>query len=392
MDIVILAGARTPLAKFGGSFKDISATDLAVFAAQETVRRSGLTPEQVDQIILGNVVQSSPDAIYLARHVGLKVGMNLATPALTVNRLCGSGLQAVIQAAEQILLGESQCVLAGGTENMSQIPYVMPQVRWGYRMGNTQTLDLLTAAMTDSFVNTSMGQSAENLSRRYHIDRHSQDEFAVLSHQRAAKARRSGRLAQEICPVTLPGKKAMTVEHDEHIREDANTAHMAKLSPAFDPQGTVTAGNASGINDGAATLLLTSADAAQQLGVTPMAKIRSWAYVGVEPAYMGIGPVPACQKALAKANLRLSDIDLCEINEAFAVQYLAVEKELGLNRDCTNINGGAIALGHPLGASGARVLITLLQELTLQNKRLGMASLCIGGGQGIAMIIENLRC
>lgn len=390
MELVILHGARTPFGKFGGGLKDLTAVELGTLATQEALKRSQVAPEEADHIIFGNVVQSGPDAIYLARHVGLRSGMKIETPALTVNRLCGSGLQAVINAAQQILLGESRLVVAGGSENMSQIPYVLPNARWGYRMGDSPVMDMMTAALHDSCANISMAETAENLADEYAISREAQDQFALLSQQRAAASIASGRLAKEIVPVALNDKKQTVISQDEHPRA-TTLDKLASLKPSFRKNGSVTAGNASGINDGAAALVVTTAEVAKSLGVEPLALIKGWATVGVPPEKMGIGPVPATQQALLRAGLKLEDIDRFEINEAFAAQYLAVEKALGLDRDKTNVNGGAIALGHPLGASGARVLLSLMLELSEQQQRYGVAALCIGGGQGIAMVIENAR-
>ncbi len=390
MELVIIHGARTPFGKFGGGLKDISAVDLGVLTAKEAMLRSKVDPEQIDHVIFGNVVQSSPDAIYLARHIAMKTGMKVETPGLTINRLCGSGLESVVLAAQQVLLGESRIVLAGGAENMSQIPYVLPNARWGYRMGDNQVRDMMTSALVDSCANVSMAQTAENLAEEYSISREAQDEFAYLSQQRAAAAMASGRLAKEIVPVHLNDKKQTVIDQDEHPRQ-TTLEKLNSLKASFSKNGTVTAGNASGINDGAGAVVVTTAEEAKALGVEPLARIKSWASVGVPPEKMGIGPVPATQKALSRANLSVSDIDLFEVNEAFAAQYLSVEKALGLNRDKVNVNGGAIALGHPLGASGTRVLLTLMLELQAQQKRLGVATLCIGGGQGIAMVIENAQ-
>lgn len=391
MELVILEGVRTPFGKFGGGLKDVTAVDLGVIATTEALRRAQVDPERVDHIIFGNVVQSDPTAIYLSRHVGIKSGLKIETPALNVNRLCGSGLQAVVNAAEQILLGESSIVVAGGAENMSQIPYVLPNARWGYRMGNAPVTDLMTAALYDSCANISMAETAENLAEDYSVSREEQDIFAARSQELAAKAQASGRLAKEIVPVALKDKKQTLIEHDEHLRPDSTVEKLAALKASFKKNGTVTAGNASGINDGAAAMVVTTDEVARELGVTPLARIRSWASVGVDPARMGIGPAPAIRKALQRAGLSLAEMDLIEVNEAFAAQYLAVEKELGLDRAKANVNGGAIAIGHPLGASGARVLLTLMLELIERQQRYGVASLCIGGGQGIAMVIENGR-
>lgn len=390
MELVIIDGARTPFGKFGGGLKDVSSVQLGVLAAEEAIRRSGVNKEEIDHVVFGNVVQAGADAPYLARHIGIRSGIPIETPALTVNRLCGSGLQAVVNAAQQILLGESRLVLAGGSENMSQIPYVLPNARWGYRMGDHKAVDMMTAALVDSCAQVAMSDTAENLAEEYGISREAQDEYAFRSQQAAAKAIASGRMAKEIVSVELNDKRQTVISQDEHPRE-TTLEKLSSLKASFRKNGTVTAGNASGINDGAAALMVTTAQAAKEMGVDPIARIKSWASVGVPPEKMGIGPAPAIEKALQRANLKLSDLDIIEVNEAFAAQYLAVEKALGLDRDKVNVNGGAIALGHPLGASGARVLLTAMYEMLEQQKRYGVASLCIGGGQGIAMIVENAR-
>ncbi|MBT9548945.1 MAG: acetyl-CoA C-acetyltransferase [Candidatus Sericytochromatia bacterium] len=388
-EVVIIQGARTPFGRFGGGLKDVSAIQLGVAALKAALQRSQIDAAQVEQIIMGNVVQSGPDPIYLARHIGLFSGMPVEAPALTVNRLCGSGLESVVQAAQLIQLGEAEIVAAGGSENMSQIPYVMPDARWGYRMGHSQVIDLMTASLIDGCTGQGMAITAENLAEKYSISREEQDAFSVRSQQLAGQAQASGRLAQEIVPVELKDKKQTVIEHDEHLRPETTVEQLGKLKAAFKAGGSVTAGNASGINDGAAALIVTSAEKAAALGVKPLARIKSWASVGVPPEIMGFGPVPASRKALEKAGLNIDQIDVVEINEAFAAQYLAVEKALELDRSKVNLNGGAIALGHPLGASGARVLLSAMYELHNRQLRYGLVSLCIGGGQGIAMVIEN---
>ncbi|PIQ26089.1 acetyl-CoA C-acyltransferase [bacterium (Candidatus Blackallbacteria) CG17_big_fil_post_rev_8_21_14_2_50_48_46] len=388
-EIVILQGARTPFGRFGGGLKDVPAIQLGVTAVKEALLRSQVEAAQVDHIVMGNVVQSGPDPIYLARHVGIYSGMPIESPALTVNRLCGSGLEAVVQAAHLIQMDEAEIVVSGGTENMSQIPYVMPQARWGYRMGNSQVLDLMTTSLIDGYTGQGMAITAENLAEKYEISREAQDQFSVRSQQLAGQAQQSGRLAKEIVPVALNDKKQTVIEHDEHMRPETTLEQLAKLKPAFKAGGSVTAGNASGINDGAAAVIVTSADKAAQMGVKPLARIKSWASAGVPPEIMGFGPVPASRKALERAGLTIDQMDIVEINEAFAAQYLAVEKALELNRDKVNVNGGAIAIGHPLGASGARVLLSAMLELQARQQRYALVSLCIGGGQGIAMVIEN---
>ncbi|SDQ89788.1 acetyl-CoA C-acetyltransferase [Virgibacillus subterraneus] len=388
-DVYILEGARTPFGTFGGGLKDSDPTDLGVTASKEAIRRSGISPEDINLTVMGNVIHSSKNAPYLSRHVALKTGIPHASPALAVNRLCGSGLQSVVSAAQSIMLGEGQVALAGGVESMSLSPHALRGSRFGTNLGTPQIDDMLWAALTDEYIGGGMGLTAENLAEKYSISRAEQDEYAYLSHQRAAEARNQGKFAEEITPVEVKSRKGSTyVENDEQIREDTSTEKLAKLKPAFKKDGTVTGGNASGINDGAGAVVLADEKFVQENKATPIAKIISWGVGGVDPAYMGIGPVPAINKALANSNLSLDDIDLIEVNEAFSAQYLAVEKELGLDREKVNVNGGAIALGHPIGASGTRVLYAVIKELQRRNKKYGIASLCIGGGQGIAMVVE----
>ncbi|MCC6187535.1 MAG: acetyl-CoA C-acetyltransferase [Anaerolineales bacterium] len=388
--LVILEGARTPFGSFMGALRSVSATDLGAVAARGALERSRIDPALVGHVVFGNILPSSADAAYISRHVGLKAGLPVETPALTLNRQCGSGLDAVLIGAKTILAEETECVLAGGAENMSLAPYVLRGAREGWGLGQGKLEDYLWEALTDSYPNMPMGVTAENLAECYGISRAEQDAFAVCSQQRAAAARASGRLAREIVPVEIPGKKGATVvEQDEYIRPGASVDKLGTLPARFKSNGTVTAGNASGINDGGAAVVICTERLAAQQGLTPLGRLVSWATVGVDPAHMGIGPVPATRKALERAGLRLDDIDLFEVNEAFAAQYLAVEKTLGLDRDRTNVNGGAIALGHPLAASGARLLLTLLYELRERSARYGVAALCIGGGQGIAAIVEN---
>jgi acetyl-CoA acetyltransferase family protein len=380
-DIVIIDGARTPMAEYNGSFSDISAIDLAVVAAKAALERSGYAPEEMDHVIVGNALQTSGDAIYGARHVGLKAGVPNAVPALTVNRLCGSGIQSIINGAEQIELDEAATVLAGGMENMSQAPHVVRGARKGLRLGQGALEDSLMVALLDSYSGLYMAQTSDNLARKYDISREAQDEYALRSQKCAAEA--AARLADEIVPVTV-GKKTITA--DDHLRPDSTLEGLAKLKPSFAKDGFVTAGNASGIVDGAAMVVVTTADKAKK---QPLGRIVSWGVAGCDPDIMGIGPVPATRIALQKAGLSLNDIDLIEINEAFAGQILAVAKELAIDKEKLNVNGGAIALGHPLGATGTRLVLTLLYELRRRQKRYGLASACIGGGQGIAMIVER---
>lgn len=396
-ELVILDGARTPMAEYSGTpgfglFKDISAIQLGVVAAKAALERSGVQPEQVDQVFVGNALQTSNDAIYGARHVMLRAGVPHTVPALTVNRLCGSGIQAVISAAHAIRLGEAKLCLAGGMENMSQAPFVLHGAREGFRFGSSPELeDLLFVVLHDPFCDFFMAQTAENVARRCSVSREEQDEYALRSHQLGAAAVASGKFGDEIVPVTVKkGRKEIEVTTDDHIKPDTSLEALSKLRAAFGKEGTVTAGNASGIVDGAAAMLVTTATHAADLGLRPRARIRSWAVTGVEPEVMGLGPVSAIQAACEKADLKRDDVELFEINEAFAAQYLGCEKELGLDRDRVNVNGGAIALGHPLGATGARLLLTLVREMHSSGKGLGCASACIGGGQGIAMIIEGV--
>jgi len=389
-DIVIVDGARTPFGAFGGALRDTSATDLGVIAAKAALERSKVEPRRIDQVIFGNVLQTSGDAVYLARHIGLKSGVPKEAPALTVNRLCGSGLQAILLAAQEIQLGQAEFVLAGGTENMSMAPHQIRGARWGLPLGEQKLEDYLWVALVDSYNGLGMANTAENLGRRYGIGREAADEFAYRSHMLAAKARESCRFSKEIVPVEVRTKKGtVTVDKDEHIRPDTTMEILGKLVARFEKDGTVTPGNASGINDGAAAVVVASAEAAAKAGLTPIARIVSGGVCGVDPDIMGIGPVPSSRQALQRAGLKVQDMDLVEINEAFATQYLAVEKDLGLDREKTNVNGGAIALGHPLGASGARLALTLAYELKERGAKYGLASLCIGGGQGIAAIIER---
>jgi acetyl-CoA acyltransferase 2 len=383
-EIVIVNGARTPMAEYNGSFSDITAIDLAAIAAKEAMSRSGFAPEEIDHVIVGNALQTSGDAIYGARHVGLKAGVPKEVPALTVNRLCGSGIQSIINGAEQIELGEATTILAGGMENMSQAPHVVRGARKGLRLGQGALEDSLMVALLDSYTGLYMAQTSDNLARKYNISREEQDEFALQSQKKAAAARSACRLSEEIVPVTAGRNQ---VKEDDHLRPDTTREGLAKLRPAFAKDGFVTAGNASGIVDGAAMVTVTTAENAK--GKKPLGRIVSWGIAGCDPDIMGIGPVPATKIALKKAGMKLDEIDLIEINEAFAGQILAVIKELGIDTEKLNVNGGAIALGHPLAASGTRLVLTLLHELRRRQKRYGLASACIGGGQGIAMIVER---
>ncbi|MEK6302514.1 MAG: acetyl-CoA C-acetyltransferase [Acidobacteriota bacterium] len=388
-DVLILGGARTPMGEYGGALRDLSAIELGAIAARGALERSGVSPEAIDHTVIGNALQTSGDAIYGARHVALKAGVPVDKPALTVNRLCGSGIQSIISGAQMIQLGEAATVLAGGMESMSQAPHVIRGARWGFKLGEGKLEDSLMVALLDTHCNLYMAQTAENLVRQHDISREAQDEYALLSQRRAAAAWDAGRFADEVVPVEIKTRKGTTLfERDDHMRPDTTMEGLAKLRPAFAKDGFVTAGNASGIVDGAAAVVIAGEEAARKLEARPLGRIVSWGIAGVPPEIMGIGPVPASRKALEAAKLSLSDIDLVEVNEAFAGQYLAVERELGLDRERTNVNGGAIALGHPLGASGTRLVLTLLHELRRRGKKYGLATACIGGGQGIAMIVE----
>ncbi|KON88040.1 beta-ketoadipyl CoA thiolase [Sporosarcina globispora] len=388
--IYILDGARTPFTEFGGSFKEITDIDLAVHAAKEAMKRSQVSEEDIKDVTFGNVIHTNQSSSYLARHIGLKSGIPQSTPALSVNRLCGSGMQAIVSSALTILHGDAEVALAGGTENMSQSPHVLRHTRWGSPGGAPPVDDMLWATLTDSYIGYGMGVTAENLAERYSISREEQDRFAVESHTKAAKAAESGRFAKEIVPVTVKQKKKeVVVELDEHIRPETNVGKMSGLKTAFKKDGTVTAGNASGINDGAAAVVLASESYVKKHSKKPLARIVSWGIAGVDPETMGIGPVPAMQIALKKAGLSWNDIGLIEINEAFAAQSLAVIKELKLDQEVVNVNGGAIALGHPVGTSGARISYSLAVEMNERDVKYGLASLCIGGGQGIALLLEK---
>jgi acetyl-CoA acyltransferase 2 len=383
-EIVILSAARTPFGKFGGALKDLTATELGVIAAGAAMERSGVGLEEIDHVIFGNVLQTSADAVYLARHVGLQAKLPKSVPALTLNRLCGSGFQAIVNAAQLLLLGEADFVLAGGTENMSQAPHVIRGARSGIALGKGSLEDSLWSALIDSYCNLNMAETAENLARRYGITRAQADEFAYQSQMRTQSAQESARLSEEI--IVIPG----VLDRDEHPRPNTTRETLATLKPVFSKDGIVTAGNASGISDGAGAVVLGTAENARQRGLKPLGRIVSWGIAGCDPEIMGIGPVPAIKMALARAGMILDEIDLVEINEAFACQYLAVEKELGLDRKKVNVNGGAIALGHPLGATGARITATLIHELKRRKARYGIASACIGGGQGIALLVERI--
>jgi acetyl-CoA acetyltransferase family protein len=389
-DIVILDGARTPMAEYNGAFSDVTAIDLGVHASREALRRSGVDPAEIDHVIFGNVLQTSGDAIYGARHVGLKSGVPKEVPAVTVNRLCGSGFEAIVQGAHRILLGEAKTVLAGGTENMSQAPHVIRGARRGLRLGQGQLEDSLMVALLDSYCGLYMAQTSDRVAQKYGITRAEQDAYALSSQRRAAEAWAACRLSEEVVPVEVKsGRKTIRVEKDDHMRPDSTLEGLAALPPSFGKEGSVTAGNASGIVDGAAAVVVTSAGEAAARGRKPLGRLVSWGVVGVEPELMGLGPAPAAREALQRAGLSMADIGLWEINEAFAGQILGVIRELGVDPERLNVNGGAIALGHPLAATGARCTLTLLKEMRRRGVRYGLAGACIGGGQGIALVVES---
>jgi len=389
-DVVFLSGVRTGFGAFGGSLKDLSAIDLGAIAARHAIERSGVPAADIGHAVFGNALQTSVDAIYMARHVALKAGLPVETPAVTVNRLCGSGFEAITQGAQLIMLGEAEAVLAGGGESMSQAPHVVRGARWGLRLGPAPLEDLLWEALKDPQCGLSMAETAENLADKYKLNRREVDEVAVSSQQRAKQAWDDCVFTDEVIPVPIK-KKGQTIEFraDEHMRPDTTVEGLAALKPYFKQDGVVTAGNASGIADGAAATVIAGEAYAKAHGLKPLGRLVAWGVVGVEPKYMGIGPAPAARKALEKAGMTLAQMDLVEVNEAFAPQYLAVERELGLDRAKTNVHGGAIAIGHPLAASGTRITLHLLHALRRAGKRYGLGSACIGGGQGLAVIVES---
>ena len=392
--VVFLSGVRTGFGAFGGALKELSATELGTVASRAALDRAGVEPAAIGHVVFGNVLQTSADAPYLARHIGLRAGLPIETPALTVNRLCGSGFEAVIQGAHRILLGESRAVLAGGTESMSQAPHVVRGARWGLRLGPSAPLeDTLWEALRDAGCGLSMAETAEKLAEQYRIGRDAVDCYAARSQACAKAAWDAGVFADEVVPIALKDRKTrqdMPWAADEHMRPGTTVGALAKLPPYFKQDGVVTAGNASGICDGAAALVVAGEAFARERGLRPIGRLVAWGLAGVDPSVMGIGPVPASRRALAAAGLTLGDMDLVEINEAFAAQYLAVEQELGLDRERTNVDGGAVALGHPLGASGARITLHLLHALRRRGGRYGLGAACIGGGQGAAVVVEAL--
>lgn len=390
-DVVIVAGARTPIGDFGGQFRQLLANELAITAVREALKRADTAPEEVEEVILGNCVQRT-DEPNLGRTVALKAGMPKETTGFTIQRQCSSGMQAIVSGWQEIALGDAEIVVAGGAESMSNAPYILKDARWGQRLTHGEFTDSLWELLTDPLHNILMGVTAENLAEKYAITREEQDTVALRSHTNAARASKDGTFAEEIVPVAVPAKRGEVklVDSDEHIRFDLTMEKLASLPPAFKKGGTVTAGNASGLNDGAAALVLMSEKKAALKSVKPLGRVVSYAWAGVEPELMGYGPVPATQKALQKAGLTLADIDLIEVNEAFAAQYLACEKLLGLNRQIVNVNGSGVGLGHPVGCTGARITLTLLHELRRRQKKYGLATLCVGGGLGMAVIVERI--
>lgn len=390
-EVVIVAAVRTPIGSFGGSLKDISAVDLGSLVIKKAIERAGLEPEQVDEVIMGNVLGAGLGQ-NVARQMSVHAGVPVTVPAFTINKVCGSGLKAVQLAAQAVLCGDAEVVVAGGAENMSQAPYILPNQRWGSRMGNATVVDtMLRDGLTDGFEDYHMGITAENVAEQYGITREDQDSFALQSQKRAVAAVEAGRFKEEIVPVEIPQRRGepLVFDTDEFPRKDVSLEGLSKLRPAFQKDGSVTAGNSSGINDGAAVVVVMSAEKAKELGVPVLATIKSYASVGLDPKVMGCGPIYASRKALEKAGLTVADLDLVESNEAFAAQACAVAKELNLDLEKVNVNGGAISLGHPIGASGCRILVTLLHEMQKRDAKRGLVTLCIGGGMGTALIVER---
>lgn len=391
-EVVVVSGARTAIGEYGGALKDIPPTDLAAHVIREAVKRARLEPAQVQQLVFGNVIHTEAKDMYLSRVAALRAGLPQDSVALTVNRLCGSGLQAIVSAAQSIKLGDAEIAVGGGTESMSRGGYLLPTLRWGQRMNDGGAVDMMVGALTDPFDTVHMGITAENIAERWKITRERQDEFAVESHRRAITAIEKGHFKDQIAPIEVKTRKgSIVVDRDEHPRADATIEGLAKLRPAFRKDGTVTAGNASGINDGAAAVVLMEKEAAQKAGIRPMARLVSYGLAGVDPKIMGIGPVPACQQAFRKAGLTVEQMDVIESNEAFAVQALAVSGDLKFDSRKTNPNGGAVGLGHPIGATGAVLTVKALYELQRIGGRFALVTMCIGGGQGIAAVFERMQ-
>jgi len=390
-DVVILNGVRTAIGKYGGSLSDMTPSDLGARVIREALSRAGVDAATIGHVVMGNIIHTEARDMYVSRVAAMEAGIPQHAPAMTVNRLCGSGVQAIVSAAQAIMLGDCEAAVGGGTEVMSRGGYLAPNMRWGARMGDTQMVDMVVGALTDPFGAGHMGITAENVAAKYGISRDEQDAFALESNRRAARAITEGRFTGQILPITRKTRKGeVTFDTDEHVRLEATAEDLAKLRPVFQKDGTVTAGNASGINDGAAAVVLMSATAAERRGLTPMARLVAYAHAGVDPSIMGIGPIPAVRTALERAGLTVGDLDVIESNEAFAAQACAVSRELGLPADKVNPNGGAIALGHPVGATGAILTVKCMYELHRTGGRYGLVTMCIGGGQGIALILERM--
>jgi acetyl-CoA C-acetyltransferase len=391
-EVVILSGARTAIGKYGGGLKDVSPCDLGAAVVRESIKRAGIAPEEVGQVVFGNVIHTEPADMYLGRVAAVRGGVSLDAPALTVNRLCGSGLQAIISAAQTIWLGDTKVAIGGGAESMSRAQYWLPAMRWGQRMNDAQVIDAMVGVLTDPFDHIHMAITAENVAKKWNISREDQDALAYESHRRASNAVQNGLFKSQIVPIEIKTRKGTVVfDVDENPRADTTLEALAKMRPAFDKNGTVTAGNASSVNDGAAAVVLMDKKAAAEKGLKPLGILVDYAVVGVDPKYMGIGPVPAVQKLLQRSGLKISDIDVFEVNEAFAAQAIAVSRDLGLPDDKTNPNGSGIALGHPLGATGANLTVKALYELQRTGGKYAVVTMCIGGGQGIAALLQAFQ-